>query len=141
MEVKQTVARDDDDKEFENDVILYGGQTAMPRIFSLRSFENDVILYGGQTISATPPKPARFENDVILYGGQTTTFARDSFRMFENDVILYGGQTGQKRMMNTPSVYRTFSGTVVGSLSLFRMCCSCYTKSNACLRNKENSLA
>ena len=126
---------------FENDVILYGGQTSVSDAKTARQFENDVILYGGQTKTSIKESSHEFENDVILYGGQTDTPKTSKSNRFENDVILYGGQTGQKRMMNTPSVYRTFSGTVVGSLSLFRMCCSCYTESNSCLRNKENSLA
>ena len=34
---------------FENDVILYGSQTATLQDVYDRMFENDVILYGSQT--------------------------------------------------------------------------------------------
>ena len=56
---------------FENDVKMYGTQTApYLRIFPI-VFENDVKMYGTQTMKADVRRPFEFENDVKMYGTQT----------------------------------------------------------------------
>ena len=54
----------------------------MPLPSKVRLFENDVILYGGQTNSVLVDITDRFENDVILYGGQTRCRGRVYCRGF-----------------------------------------------------------
>ena len=56
---------------FENDVKMYGTQTAPLRAVLLPLFENDVKMYGTQTFFPPPKCWQRFENDVKMYGTQT----------------------------------------------------------------------
>ena len=39
-------------------------------------FENDVKMYGTQTAVPQRPRPRRFENDVKMYGTQTPTMKK-----------------------------------------------------------------
>ena len=56
---------------FENDVKMYGTQTAGSVISMLIRFENDVKMYGTQTKKKLCQTTAKFENDVKMYGTQT----------------------------------------------------------------------
>ena len=56
---------------FENDVKMYGIQTATIISTFLSLFENDVKMYGIQTYSARTYYRHMFENDVKMYGIQT----------------------------------------------------------------------
>ena len=56
-------------------------------------FENDVEMYGTQTAIAEIEQDAAFENDVEMYGTQTVTARCCWWLMFENDVEMYGTQT------------------------------------------------
>ena len=56
---------------FENDVKMYGTQTAIRRIVVPGMFENDVKMYGTQTFAAASCILCKFENDVKMYGTQT----------------------------------------------------------------------
>ena len=79
---------------FENDVKMYGIQTA--RCFSalVSSFENDVKMYGIQTKDVIIMCEIMFENDVKMYGIQTHLQEYQTQLSFENDVKMYGIQTG-----------------------------------------------
>ena len=57
---------------FENDVKMYGTQTALIVCSSDSKFENDVKMYGTQTQSAPVRWGELFENDVKMYGTQTS---------------------------------------------------------------------
>ena len=57
---------------FENDVKMYGTQTAMSFIKSCFRFENDVKMYGTQTSFPLFSISRAFENDVKMYGTQTS---------------------------------------------------------------------
>ena len=63
---------------FENDVKMYGTQTACMAQRNSRRFENDVKMYGTQTNWNTVDLNALFENDVKMYGTQTTKSAESS---------------------------------------------------------------
>ena len=56
---------------FENDVEMYGAQTANSIALYISWFENDVEMYGAQTSRTTHGSMVRFENDVEMYGAQT----------------------------------------------------------------------
>ena len=56
---------------FENDVKMYGTQTAFPPVRFYIKFENDVKMYGTQTNRKTVSRGRVFENDVKMYGTQT----------------------------------------------------------------------
>ena len=56
-------------------------------------FENDVKIYGIQTASGQQGNLYTFENDVKIYGIQTPCQLINFFRRFENDVKIYGIQT------------------------------------------------
>ena len=56
---------------FENDVKMYGTQTAYPVSLAFTLFENDVKMYGTQTLAAVDRMTSKFENDVKMYGTQT----------------------------------------------------------------------
>ena len=56
-------------------------------------FENDVKMYGTQTATAVPAAAVAFENDVKMYGTQTPLESHMAFPPFENDVKMYGTQT------------------------------------------------
>ena len=56
---------------FENDVKMYGTQTASEIITFNTMFENDVKMYGTQTLLNGGELPTQFENDVKMYGTQT----------------------------------------------------------------------
>ena len=56
---------------FENDVKMYGTQTAYPVSLAFTLFENDVKMYGTQTFSVVNANAVAFENDVKMYGTQT----------------------------------------------------------------------
>ena len=56
---------------FENDVKMYGIQTAPKTASYLREFENDVKMYGIQTDIREDYLDESFENDVKMYGIQT----------------------------------------------------------------------
>ena len=56
---------------FENDVEMYGTQTAMSSVRTLSPFENDVEMYGTQTSIPIRHYKTPFENDVEMYGTQT----------------------------------------------------------------------
>ena len=56
---------------FENDVKMYGTQTAIVLLKSAVWFENDVKMYGTQTFAAASCILCKFENDVKMYGTQT----------------------------------------------------------------------
>ena len=56
---------------FENDVKMYGTQTALAGKWCCTWFENDVKMYGTQTVLQDPAVEAPFENDVKMYGTQT----------------------------------------------------------------------
>ena len=56
---------------FENDVKMYGTQTAKVIVDNGRLFENDVKMYGTQTRMITRLLQMAFENDVKMYGTQT----------------------------------------------------------------------
>ena len=56
---------------FENDVKMYGTQTANDRYHITGAFENDVKMYGTQTRNKHTRKKPVFENDVKMYGTQT----------------------------------------------------------------------
>ena len=56
---------------FENDVKMYGTQTAPAAIRQLYAFENDVKMYGTQTGLDNIGVINEFENDVKMYGTQT----------------------------------------------------------------------
>ena len=59
------------DLRFENDVEMYGAQTAMTAGHCVYEFENDVEMYGAQTQQIRNPVGVLFENDVEMYGAQT----------------------------------------------------------------------
>ena len=61
--------------------------------FSDLRFENDVEMYGAQTALHSASSPLGFENDVEMYGAQTRSFYYKSYTLFENDVEMYGAQT------------------------------------------------
>ena len=63
---------------FENDVKMYGTQTAVEANTLAITFENDVKMYGTQTNWNTVDLNALFENDVKMYGTQTTKSAESS---------------------------------------------------------------
>ena len=56
---------------FENDVKMYGTQTAFLMRFTTSLFENDVKMYGTQTSNFGILHSESFENDVKMYGTQT----------------------------------------------------------------------
>ena len=56
-------------------------------------FENDVKMYGTQTARMNCMKIVQFENDVKMYGTQTKTTSEMTEQEFENDVKMYGTQT------------------------------------------------
>ena len=56
-------------------------------------FENDVKMYGTQTAGDDSHGYDQFENDVKMYGTQTTTSLDALHLLFENDVKMYGTQT------------------------------------------------
>ena len=56
-------------------------------------FENDVKMYGTQTANSALNEILAFENDVKMYGTQTTAKCSRSRQGFENDVKMYGTQT------------------------------------------------
>ena len=56
---------------FENDVKMYGTQTARLFLKSQIAFENDVKMYGTQTVEKFLLSLDSFENDVKMYGTQT----------------------------------------------------------------------
>ena len=56
---------------FENDVEMYGAQTANFCLACQRPFENDVEMYGAQTTVCRVIHNCQFENDVEMYGAQT----------------------------------------------------------------------
>ena len=56
-------------------------------------FENDVEMYGTQTASANCFLSSLFENDVEMYGTQTRMYSVTCQLLFENDVEMYGTQT------------------------------------------------
>ena len=56
-------------------------------------FENDVKMYGTQTASTASSVTLEFENDVKMYGTQTNAVRVPICRLFENDVKMYGTQT------------------------------------------------
>ena len=56
-------------------------------------FENDVNMYGTQTAGAELDKACEFENDVNMYGTQTFPHCLRLLPQFENDVNMYGTQT------------------------------------------------
>ena len=60
---------------FENDVKMYGTQTADENGVALEPFENDVKMYGTQTLLLSNNNPPVFENDVKMYGTQTILFS------------------------------------------------------------------
>ena len=78
---------------FENDVKMYGTQTASTWARSSRWFENDVKMYGTQTLWHPDNIEPLFENDVKMYGTQTHTGLNSRTCLFENDVKMYGTQT------------------------------------------------
>ena len=57
--------------QFENDVKMYGTQTAFVHSRTWNLFENDVKMYGTQTSGAIHTTCTEFENDVKMYGTQT----------------------------------------------------------------------
>ena len=59
------------DLRFENDVEMYGAQTADYIRTYLVLFENDVEMYGAQTFDGGYSGKTQFENDVEMYGAQT----------------------------------------------------------------------
>ena len=61
--------------------------------FSNLRFENDVEMYGAQTAELKEYCEHRFENDVEMYGAQTFWSDIFHFQQFENDVEMYGAQT------------------------------------------------
>ena len=56
-------------------------------------FENDVKMYGIQTASTVFVYGSLFENDVKMYGIQTQWTRHSLQLLFENDVKMYGIQT------------------------------------------------
>ena len=58
---------------FENDVKMYGTQTALEAVYIKGKFENDVKMYGTQTCTTPNRKTEVFENDVKMYGTQTVS--------------------------------------------------------------------
>ena len=56
---------------FENDVKMYGTQTATSCCAAVTVFENDVKMYGTQTLVEPGTPGTLFENDVKMYGTQT----------------------------------------------------------------------
>ena len=58
-------------------------------------FENDVKMYGIQTALYDDTETVTFENDVKMYGIQTILFPLCLHNTFENDVKMYGIQTDQ----------------------------------------------
>ena len=56
-------------------------------------FENDVKMYGTQTACSALAWAVPFENDVKMYGTQTEPFGYGRHKSFENDVKMYGTQT------------------------------------------------
>ena len=60
-------------------------------------FENDVKIYGIQTAHASSSTLVLFENDVKIYGIQTITPGTYKVQWFENDVKIYGIQTHLRR--------------------------------------------
>ena len=54
------------------------------------AFENDVKMYGTQTAGRGVEYKALFENDVKMYGTQTWLNRLMNMKMFENDVKMYG---------------------------------------------------
>ena len=59
-------------------------------------FENDVNMYGIQTALNNGRCADMFENDVNMYGIQTVGFGQSAEQLFENDVNMYGIQTAEK---------------------------------------------
>ena len=57
-------------------------------------FENDVKMYGTQTAKNAVSNAIGFENDVKMYGTQTAMNMYQENYVFENDVKMYGTQTG-----------------------------------------------
>ena len=78
---------------FENDVKMYGTQTALLDLKCNKLFENDVKMYGTQTRQVQVWQWPLFENDVKMYGTQTLLHPQPYDCMFENDVKMYGTQT------------------------------------------------
>ena len=78
---------------FENDVKMYGTQTAICLHVSRAVFENDVKMYGTQTSAHEEHVYCPFENDVKMYGTQTFLHSNSTDLEFENDVKMYGTQT------------------------------------------------
>ena len=56
-------------------------------------FENDVKMYGTETASATGKPSLAFENDVKMYGTETQPVMSRHRPLFENDVKMYGTET------------------------------------------------
>ena len=56
-------------------------------------FENDVKMYGTQTADIMSLLDHAFENDVKMYGTQTRLRHCSGSPAFENDVKMYGTQT------------------------------------------------
>ena len=61
--------------------------------FSNLRFENDVEMYGAQTAGKSQSSDGVFENDVEMYGAQTIILRSNCYVKFENDVEMYGAQT------------------------------------------------
>ena len=61
-------------------------------------FENDVKMYGTQTASFALSMASWFENDVKMYGTQTRHAPESPGLWFENDVKMYGTQTRKERL-------------------------------------------
>ena len=59
---------------FENDVKMYGTQTALTAASVGLMFENDVKMYGTQTKELSERASTEFENDVKMYGTQTLRY-------------------------------------------------------------------
>ena len=64
-------------------------------VYGRWQFENDVKMYGTQTATYANAVQFLFENDVKMYGTQTAKRAIDNDIPFENDVKMYGTQTHQ----------------------------------------------
>ena len=67
-------------------------------------FENDVKMYGTQTARKILPDAITFENDVKMYGTQTRLIFSTITEQFENDVKMYGTQTIHLSLMNENSL-------------------------------------
>ena len=61
-------------------------------------FENDVKMYGTQTAWRNGRHNGLFENDVKMYGTQTTALLKRQGGEFENDVKMYGTQTYDEQL-------------------------------------------